>query len=187
MRRWPFLEVAADTFSITVSDPEYTFTDIDATCGHVDAIGIQDGSERIELDFVQAPTLRRRERLFNETGTPDSWTRIGTAIRLYPNPDRALTGVADYVRKATEMAADGDNTVLPDDYADILVWGAVADIAIRQRDYDTHQWAKGLFNEQLREMMNEYGVAQRQNATEVVRTGEIDTVNRHIPNTWPVY
>lgn len=187
MRRWPFLETVADTFNLVAGTPSYAFSTIDSTLLHVDAIGLVDGSQNLELDFMNTQELRRRERMYAESGTPWAWTRAGLAVRFYPNPDKAYTATIDYANYPGLLESEDDVSVIPPVYDDVLIWWAVADLAVRQRDWELHQWAKGQGNEVLRGMMDDYGVRQRQNATEVVRTGEIEQVNRHTPSSWPVY
>lgn len=185
LRRWPWLEVAADTFTINANDNTYVYTDINADVMHVDALGIQEGSDHWSLEYIPYQQFRATERQSSTwTGTPIEWTRAGQGIRLGPSPDRAFTGVADYI-KSPPVPADGAVTLVPEDYEDILVWGAVTRLAARARDWDTYNAAKNEFNGILREMMDAYGVRQRQNATHVQESGEIDQVNRHVPATWP--
>jgi len=59
---------------------------------------------------------------------PIGYLRTGyTGFALYPTPSSVITYTVDVTREITDLAQDTDTTVLPDDFSDVLVLGALAD------------------------------------------------------------
>jgi hypothetical protein len=181
MRRWPWLEVIKDTtVSTTAGDDSYTLASIDATVLHVDAVRAEQGTEYYELVYRRPQEFREFQHASREQGTPRYWTRIGDSIYLWPVPDGAYTLSVDFVQDPADLSGDSDTTLIPDAYSDVLVWGALTSIAYRERDFEAYATARQEYGTILVDMMNEYGLRQRQNASRVVESGWYDTLDEDL-------
>lgn len=68
----------------------------------------------------------------SQEGVPQYYVRTNygattTTLRLWPTPDAAYTVNVDGILAGTDMTAAGDIPVMPEDFHDALIFGAVAD------------------------------------------------------------
>lgn len=177
MRRWPFLEVDGSTaLECVIGQRAYDLTDIPDLL-HVDAVRAELGTEYIELKHKGQQDFRTLEHSWRDHGQPEFWTRIGNRLLIWRRPDAAYTLVVDYVKDPPDLASDEDQTALPAAYQDVLVWGAIAELCFRERDAEGFAMAKGEYGTRIIDMMNEYGVRQRQNSSHVKQSGTWDHLN----------
>lgn len=161
MRHWPFLEASqaltATTGSETVSLA--AITDL----ARVEAVRLTFGTEGYgKLDFVERGRLRNWLGDDRDQGAPTCWTTHAGALLLYPRPERAYTVTVDYKKRPAYSAAAID---FPEEYQDVLVWGAVSELTFRQRELNGY--AEQQFQDRLREMIGDYFIEQRQGTREV--------------------
>ena len=181
MRRWPWLEIYQATGPAVVAGTEtYNLAGTLTDLLHVEGIRLEFGTDYYNLKYVPPQEFRDAAHVYRDQGAPIYWTKVGAAqVKFYPKPDKAYTMTVDYVKFPTALAADADVHIMPENYEDVLVWGALAEMCYRERDYAGRQIAMEEYRARLMDMMNEYGLRQRQNATEVVRSGHWDQV------AWP--
>lgn len=190
MHRWPFNDVV-DTSLVTVVGTAAVAVSGIATLEAVDAVRLRfpaagTPTETHDLTYLSPSDFRSRiyQGGFNQAGTlgiPRWWTQYGgegSPIQLLPVPDRIYGLDLDYNRNAVDLAAGGDIPVIPAKFHDVLVWGAVCDLAIRERDGFTAQFAQGQYKSRLEEMERKLGIHQGQNPTHIRQSSFWDAVGR---------
>lgn len=161
LRRWPFLEATA-TVTATVGSETVSLASI-TDLARVEAVRLTIGTEGYgDLKFVERSRLRNWLASDLDQATPDAWTLHAGAVLLYPRPERAYTVSVDYKKRPAYNAAD---IVFPEDYRDVLVWGAISELTFRQRELNGY--AEAQFRDRLSEMIHDMGLEQRQGAREV--------------------
>lgn len=175
LRRWPFLEVANDTsITTTVDDGIYDLTTITDLL-HVDAVRAEiNTNEFYPMQHKPYQEFRSFQHGHRENGSPVYWTRTADNLHIWPEPDRAYTLNIDYIKDPVDLTTDADTIVIPDAYADVLVWGPIQDLTYRERDPEGYAMAQDKFGAILLEMMHQYGVRQRQSSDQVRYSGTYD-------------
>jgi hypothetical protein len=169
LRRWPWQE--ATSVSATLASGASTLGGLPSDLLHVDAVRLEEGTEYIELEYRAPNEVQRMLHLDRDTGTPQYWSKRGATIYVYPRAQTAYDVVTlEYVKDPTDMSADGDSPAAPATYHDVYVYGAGADLAIRERDWAMNQTCERLFTSRVKEMQEEMGQRQRQNATHIPRS-----------------
>lgn len=176
--RWPWLEAQNTSITTTAGDPDYSLAAI-TDLAHIDAVRVHRGTEYPQLSYIAPQDLRDMEHVDRDNGTPRFWTYVNAQLRLWPAPDAAYTVTIDYLKRPTVLSADGDTPIFDSTYHDVLVWGAVAELAFRERDWSAKNFADAEFNLRYNEMKRSYGLKQRQNATHVKRSSFWDHVGRN--------
>jgi hypothetical protein len=90
---------------------------------------------------------------------------------VYPTADQTYTYTLLYAQRVVMLAADGDQPLVPENYDDILVWGAVARSALRQNNWLTRDFADQQKLALINKLMASEEMHQRQTADEVETTG----------------
>lgn len=174
-RRWTFA-LSAVTKTATAGQETVTFDTL-ATTQRIDAVrllGTAGVSEPFQLEYVDASTIRQMLHDERATGTPKYWSRRGQAILLFPIPDAAYQLTIDTVANPTNAGTEADPVIIPDSHIDILIYGVIMQLTYRERDWEGHNYARQLYAELFTEMIGQYGMAQRQQATHVVSSGQND-------------
>lgn len=179
LRRWPFLEQQA-TINTVVGTSGYNVSAL-TNYAHIDAVRIARGTtEFYEPEYMAPQEFRSRQHTYIERGEPSYWTYHDDQIKLWPTPEQIYIVTVDFTQRAVDMAADTDQPSVPCAYRDVLVWGAIMELTFRERDGDGYSIAAQHYAARLAEMINEYGVRQRQNAGEVTKSGYWDSHNRYL-------
>lgn len=161
-RRWKWLEAVDSTTTTLQGTANYTpsiaYRTLDAV-RIVDALGTPAYLEPMnEQDLLD---LLRRDTGSGIFGTPRYWTLYAGQIYLWPIPDNVYRLTLYYIRNVTTMVADGDTHLVPEEYDGILVWGAVARMAMRQRDWLSRTFALQERDPIITAMSAEDGLWQR--------------------------
>lgn len=177
MRRWWFNEVPNNT-SLTLA----TGTQSVSLAGitdflHVDAVRISTASSQSEIEYVPPQELRDLYHTDRTNGEPLFWTRTGGSLYFWPVADQNYTVSVDYIKYPATLVADGDATIIPDAYQDVLVWGAIKELTFRERDAEGRSLAEDEFQTILATMRHQDGLEQRQTPSEVGYSGEVTSVN----------
>lgn len=190
LHRWSFndlvnssLVTVVGTSSVAVS----SITDLDA----IDAVHLRfpaagTPTETHNLVYLSPQEFRARlyDAGFNQAGTngiPVWWTQVSgdaSAIQLLPFPDRIYGLDVDYNRNAVDLAAAGDIPVLPTKFHDLLVWGPIVDLSIRERDSATASLAQSQFDTRLGKMERKLGIHQGQSSTHIQTSSFWEQVGR---------
>src|SRR5690606_24478247 len=185
MRRWPFLEVLRNQDIVcTVGQDAYSLGLISDLL-HVDGVRAEYGSQKFELEYLSPQEFRDYQHAHTDNGVPEYWTKAGSRLYIWRRPDRPYVLSIDYVKRPPDLVSDEDQTVLDPVYLDVLVWGAIAELCFRQRDVEGYEMAKNEYGTRLIDMMNDYGVRQRQTSSQVVRSGTFDYLDISEDFPWP--
>lgn len=167
--RWPWLEKENVALSTTASDPDYSLSTITDLL-HIDAVRIEFGTSYPKIEYMEPQDFSDLEHEDRVNGEPIFWTYMNSELRLWPTPDKAYSLTIDYIRRPTDLSLDADEPAFDAIYHDILVWGAAAQMAYRERDWSAKNFADAEYDQRFREMERAYGVKQRQNSSRVKRS-----------------
>lgn len=167
-RRWPWLQkqasltLSADASTIDLSSVT-DLRDIDAL-----RVADQDDPQYANLQELRSWSVP------NSTvrGYPLLWSQPApTTLEVYPPADRAYDVTIDYIYTPPALSDDADVPVIPEQHHDVLVYGAIARMAIRERDASVRQLMSVDYELALRALTSASAVRQRQSTSQVVRSG----------------
>ncbi len=138
---------------------------------HVDSVRIDNGTDSYELDWMPAQDLEEQQNLDRANDVPSYWTVRGNQLLLYPRPSKTFTLTVDYTPDVTDLVNPADVCVVPRIYMDAVVWGAVATLAYRQRDFALADRAEKKRDDAVLRAVRGYGMEQRQGGRTVIQTG----------------
>ena len=169
MRQFSWLIISANT-AATVNENVVTFAPVTQMQEPIEVRAAL-GTDKYDLEYVHPTEFARLKHLDDTPALPTQWTYLSGTIQVYPRPDFAYTMTVTYVQDPPVLVNDGDVPVIPDTHADVLVWGAIAELAFRERDIPTAQHANGEYNIRVKEMMTSEGIRQRQTRSVIQRSG----------------
>lgn len=175
-KRWPFME-AEGTVTATVGQGNVSLAAL-TTLLSIDSIRLASGTQYPEVSYRDPETVKAALHADRDNGTPVWWTYYDDQLWLYPRPDLAYTVTVQYILDPPDLSADGDTPIIPAAYHDLLVWGAISDIAFRERDYTGQAVADQKYARLLREMEGSYHLRQRQTRSQILRSPFWDTVEQ---------
>jgi len=173
--RWPWLDRQSTALATVAGNQSVTLTAVTSLMW-VDAVRLEYGTEYPEVKFLAPQALRDMAHVDRSTGTPRFWTEEFGELRFWPTPDKAYTVVLDYMTTPPDLAVDADIPLFDSTYHDVLVWGAIAEMAFRERDWSAKNFAAAEYADRYGEMKRTYGIRQRQNATHVARAKFWDNI-----------
>jgi len=93
------------------------------------------------IDERTMDQIRLMDPNLASTGTPrffavQNYGASTVTLYLWPKPDAIYTINYDGIVRGTAMVADGDIPVFPEDFHDILIFGAIADELMKMEKYD---------------------------------------------------
>lgn len=95
--------------------------------------GITDQTNDIPLRRRDLTWLRQQDPGLDISGQPVAYVFLGQSssgllqVQLWPTPSSAYTYTVDYTAQYTDMSADTDEPLLPEDFHHVLALGAQAD------------------------------------------------------------
>lgn len=165
MRRWAFLDATANVTATTGSETVSLSSITDF--GRIKRVRIISGTDRYDaLDYRTSGEIRDLLSENADQCAPEYWSLWAGAVLLFPRPDKAYTVTIDYVKKPAYSTTD---IVFPEMHQDVLVWGAVASLAYRQREYTAAAYAQNEYQSRLQEMIRAYALEQ-EGVREVARS-----------------
>lgn len=176
-RSWPFLDLAT-TASLAAGAESVTLT---TELTGINAVDLTDGTTVFELEFIPFQELRHERALSGGTliDLPYYWApAAGAKIHFFPTPDKTYTVNLRYRLQPPKLVIDADSLVFPYEFQDTVLWAAIAEIATRQRDWNTVAQAEGRYKDALRQMVRSYAQEQRQTGREVQHWDYWDQVER---------
>lgn len=176
--RWPWLEAQSSTLTTTIGDPDYATTGISADLMYIDAVRLTRGTTYLPLEYIAPQDFRDLEHVDRDNGEPIYWTYMNYNLRLWPRPDQVYTVTVDYLFRPTDLSADSDQPLFDATYHDVLVWGAIRDLAFRERDWSAKNFADAEYSARFGKMERAYGMKQRQNSSHVQGSKFWDSVGR---------
>lgn len=114
--------------------------------------------------FVQA----FREPQYYNNNQINWWTVYNTDILFAYNADRNYTLQIDYIKRAPELATDSDVPILPEEFQEVLVLGAMVRCYESNDDNDIAQYQQGKKNLLVQSLVKRYA-PQQVAKTEIVR------------------
>lgn len=176
MRRWWFLQGSDQSITTESGTRRYTLDDIGDLL-HIDAVRIESSGRQWDISYLDPQALHDVYHTYRTVGEPQYWTRVGSDLIFHPTPNGAYSVTIDYIKDAAKMSDDDDTPVIPEAYQDILVWGAVRELCFRERDPEGRAMADDEFQTRLRDLIQQDGLRQRQNSSQVRSSGDLDRVN----------
>lgn len=178
--RWKWLEAQSAAVPTVAGTAGYALTAFGTDVVH--PLRVHFGSTAIgfeDLSYIPPEEMQRlqfQDRAGDSRGVPTNWTYQNSQIILWPEPDSASYSIfLDYVKDPPDLSADGDTPLLPATYHDLLVVGAIAEIATRQRDWATHDRYRTRFQIGLRRMKAQEGLGQQGQSLQIPRSGFFDS------------
>lgn len=179
LHRWPFIQAQTGAVTVAGTATVSLAAITDLRDNGIDAVRLStSAADRLSLDYMEPQSFRDLQHSFTDYDEPLYWTVIDNQLTLWPTPIRAYTVTIDYAKKVADLAAAGDTPVFDSTYHELLVWGAVADIAYRERDYSGAAWANQQYMMRVGEMERAYGVRQKQTSRQVKRSPFWGSVGR---------
>lgn len=133
----------------------------------INAVRIEFGTNYPEISYLPEQEFRDLQHEDRQRGVPLYWTLIDDDVNFWPTPDANYVITFDYTKDPPDLAADGDTPLLPATFHDILVWGAIKELAYRERNWSARAVALEEYNARMSDMMHAFGVKQRQTSTQV--------------------
>lgn len=94
-------------------------------------------------------------------GAPGVWTSHANRLRFTHKLDDDYTLSLWYLKKPTELSADGDIPEIPSEFEEVLVLGAYYRVLERNEDFDLAAFYKnGDYTDELEKMVGRYGQRQ---------------------------
>jgi hypothetical protein len=126
-------------FARLLRDRQLTLTSVASTTTYTFASsvkrinGITDTTNDIPLTRRDLGWLRRQDPGLDISGQPVAYVFLGASssgllqVQLWPTPSTAYTYTVDYTAQITDMTADAEEPLLPEDFQHVLALGAQAD------------------------------------------------------------
>lgn len=184
---WEWLEAGAVSPAVAVGAVFVTFSTTDL----IQPIAVRltfpfnaPYTEQYNLIYIEPNDFRNRTAEDGENtvsairGRPLYWTHQGTpnttggmSVQFWPAADKAYGFNVDYIKDPPDLVSDTDTPIFPPTYHDILIYGALAEMAARERDYFMHQVWMGDYTQMLQRMKAQLGLQQQQTSVQVRRSG----------------
>ena len=105
------------------------------------------------------------------SGHPTEYSVTATSIVFYPVPDLVYTLVLTYYKRPTDLSADGDISILPIDYHDVMVSYALQRAYRAEDDVQMAQFYRNEFIQGLRDLASD-------------TKGAVSDAPRQVRGTW---
>lgn len=136
---WPFLETnATGTTAAGVA-----ITDV----RHI--LSVTDTTNKRSLAPVDQRNLRRIDPDLSEVGDACAWYLLDTTVKTWPTPASAAALRVEYVKAPAELVATSDEPVVPEEWQDIIVDGAVCKAAKDNDGYGALQQIRAEWQRQV--------------------------------------
>lgn len=172
-RRWTFLD-ATETVQLPAGQSNIDLAiDLTGDVRFLDAVRFDDYDDPRFLPYQQF----MHDSQDGSTGVPRLWTVRNGEVLFHPTPTVTLDVSIDYNERPDALSSltpAVDDIALPDPYDELVVLGAIKEMAFRERDWDARAAAQQDYNVLLGECLAEHGLEQRQNSKNVVNSGFFD-------------
>lgn len=162
---WRFME---STTTVAVSAGTTVVT-VPVSMNQLRLAALTDASSNgISIDAIPPEEILELQNSYPDSGITSKYSLIGSSsIFLWPAPEAAVTLRLYYVAAPTALTADGDTSLIPDPYDDLVVYAAAADLAMRERDINSATYYANEYNSMLGTMRSQFGIRQHQTANSV--------------------
>lgn len=176
--RWPFLEAYDTSLSTTVGQGIYSLATLGVANGtpwrNLDAVRLEIAGQAgtgLDTDYMPPQEMRSLEVSYDDqtqTAPPRYWTVIDQNLHLWPIPDAVYQIDIDYIIEPPDLVNPTDVPILPLPYHDVLVFGALTQLAMRERDLWSIGNYRQEFEQRLQRFEEEYFLRQRQTSSQVL-------------------
>lgn len=173
LHRWPWREGTATV--VTVAGNAVPSLASITDLGGIDAVRLTQGTQYDDFDFMEPEEFKELSHLDHNNGRPRFWTWTNGQLQIYPRPDGVYTLTIEYTKQLPDLL-DGGSPVFDPNFHYILGWGAMIDIAVRERDFNMAQFCERQWDRRLKEMEQFYGIRQKQSSGQVRSSGIWDQV-----------
>lgn len=109
------------------------------------------------LEELTQAQLRALDADDSQTGAPRAFVVVAygattVTLRIWPTPDAVYTLTVDGLITGTDLSADGDVPAFPEDYHDVLIFGAEADELEKMEKYDLAAKKEAAYEKRMREL-----------------------------------
>lgn len=168
--RWPFLEaqqtaaLAGGANTISVATPVMQW----GAVRFIDSRGFGYNTSNLEpqamrdIQITADPTF---------VGPPQYWSLRGNTLLIWPTADMSYTAQIDYTARPVDMVADTDNMSLPDEFQDVLIYGACMKMSERERDIYSVESFSADYQRAVQSMQDAYLLRQVQTSSRVKKSG----------------
>lgn len=164
MYRWPFLRASLE-INIDPGDSFVLLTDI-PDLGHINALYWEEQGVVDPLPWKPYEEFIEYRATASSESRPAYWTREGLTIQ-FSSAATVASVLTVYYTRTHDIPNTLDEPIFSEMYHDLLVYGALSEMAYRERDWTAADRADQRFNVLLTQMVGEYGVEQQQDAREV--------------------
>ena len=91
-------------------------------------------------------------------GAPFQWTTFGNNFQFDRVADQSYTLAVDFIKKPTKMTADGDTPLIPEEFEEIYVLGAIMRLMKREDDYAPKSQEQGDYDKRVLQLVQNYGI-----------------------------
>lgn len=173
LHHWPWLRNKT-TLPTVVGTPSYSLAFITDLL-HLDAVRLEIGQQPFTLEYKSPEEFAETAHADRDNGIPRFWTERFGEVHLWPRPDRVYTVTIEYTKDPPDIL-DGSAPIFDATYHDVIVFGALGDIAFRERDWQAGARADAQWDRRVAEMEKAYGVRQTQSSSHVRRSSFWGTV-----------
>ena len=165
-RRWPWTEGVSTALTTTANQGYTTYGGLTGLVAF-DSVRISYGTDRPPIEYMPPQELFDLVHVDQSAGTPEFWTQVDDKIYWYPIPDKAYTLSIVFKDTPTEITATNQTPVWPSTYHDILTYGVAADMAARERDFESRDRFEQIYETRIADMIRQVSLNQRQTSSHV--------------------
>lgn len=168
-----------ETIAVTINDSSYALPSDFSRLYSVVILDSQGNRiplfQQVVMDFETQPAF---------SGQPSHYTIDGNNLRIWPSPDASYTVELRYYKVPALMIDANDEPEIPSTYHHLLVSYALWHCYERENDYNSAQYHKGRFDEDLLKARGEVQY-DTDDYTQIKRVGDNRT-DPTAPNVWTV-
>ena len=134
---WPFLEtsVGPSASPLTISNLGYVLSVVDSLAD-------------VSLSRADRRFILNQDADLSETGTPAVYWLEGNTVTVWPGSSSDTITVR-YVQTPTDLSSDSDTPVIPAQFHDLIVLGAVAQAQMDNDDWQGYQVTRQVWQQRI--------------------------------------
>jgi hypothetical protein len=143
LNKYPFREAEFTAFFVTVAGQALYSTPTDLMALRL--LSIEDPDDQQHTPLVRMTQFDYEQQYQNNASmqaAPTNYLREDGSIRLYPTPDQVYTLTLKYNKILSDLSADAGVPPIPQEWHEILLFGAVVRLYLRLADYERANAAK---------------------------------------------
>lgn len=173
--RWSWTQAIQD-ITLTVGNPDYSLSSLTnpiAFFGKLRPMQAGLGEPEYVDNFDQRQYMFMHEYADSAvTGQPQYFTKFANKLTFSPAPDAAYPYELHYWGLPFEMVNDDERPLIPAQYRNVLIMGAVASAKIRDNNVGAYAQYQNSYEGMIRNMIKNENMAQSQNRRTVALPAE---------------